>query len=200
MAHARANTAKPTRRPDVSTYADHEVIKPPNELRKAISRVRTDSPADDDPVARAEQALSKLAAEFTSWMDEESERLNAARGRLKTHGLNKADLDALYHAAHDIKGEAATFGYPLAAPVAESLCRIIDQAREPARIPMKLVDQHVSAVRAIIREYARPDIETIATDLLTRLRDVSEEFLAAGNKERLAVPDGILSPSLVPEE
>lgn len=199
MAPAKIRTVRSHRRPEVSTYADHEVIKPPNELRKAISRVKAEIPGDD-PVARAEEALSLLATEFTAWMDEESERLNTARKRIKAAGINRADLQALYHAAHDIKGEAATFGYPLVAPVAESLCRIIEQTRDPARIPVKLVDQHVSAVRAIIREYARADIETIATDVLSRLRDVSEEFLAGEPRHGGAPLEGIQSPSLAPGE
>jgi chemotaxis protein histidine kinase CheA len=199
MAQAKSSPAKPSRRPEVSTYADHEVINPPNELRKAISKIKIDIPGDD-PVARAEQALSLLATEFTDWMDEESERLDTARKQLKSKGINKADLEALYHAAHDIKGEAATFGYPLAAPAAESLCRIVEQTPNPSRIPLALVDQHVSAVRAIIREYARPDIEMMATDLVSRLRDVSEEFLTAENKDRLAPLEGVQGPSLVPGE
>ena len=34
---------------------------------------------------------------------------------------------ALFRAAHDIKGEAATFGYPIAGRIAGSLCRLIDE-------------------------------------------------------------------------
>src|SRR5262245_31195971 len=50
-------------KPSVATYADHEVITPANELRKAASTVAASDPADD-PVTRAEQALATLAGEF----------------------------------------------------------------------------------------------------------------------------------------
>ena len=40
----------------VKTFGDHEVIVPENKLRKAVSKEAFDP--NDDPVARAEQALS----------------------------------------------------------------------------------------------------------------------------------------------
>ncbi|MGC3956684.1 MAG: Hpt domain-containing protein [Verrucomicrobiota bacterium] len=43
--------------------------------------------------------------------------------------------DELFHAAHDIKGDAATFGYPSAAPIAESLCRLIEHTPDLAQDP-----------------------------------------------------------------
>ena len=69
----------------------------------------------DDPVARAEQALAQLSGEFAGWMHSECERLEAARQNIKRDGFNKKSHDELFRAAHDIKGEAATFGYPAVA-------------------------------------------------------------------------------------
>ena len=68
------------------------------------------------------------------------------------------------------------------------------------RIPMALVDQHVDAVRAIIREKARPDVAQIADALTRRLREVTDEFLAQENKDRPDVLAGILAPPIVPTE
>ncbi len=68
------------------------------------------------------------------------------------------------------------------------------------RIPMTLVDQHVDAVRAIIREKARPDIAQIADALTRRLREVTDDFLAQENQDRPDVLAGILAPSIVPTE
>jgi hypothetical protein len=48
--------------PSVATFADHEVITPPNKLRKALAPA-TDP--KDDPLARAEAALAQLSSEFT---------------------------------------------------------------------------------------------------------------------------------------
>ena len=131
-------------------------------------------------------------------MDTECARLDTARKQVQAQGLNDKTRELLFHAAHDIKGEAATFGYPQAAGIAESLCRLIEHTPDRARIPVGLIDQHVDAVRAIIREHARPDAEEIGASLIARLRNVTDEFLLQENKDRLDEMDGILSPPIVP--
>lgn len=182
----------------VTTYGDHELITPQNKLRKFVS----DQPPDpnDDPVARAEKALADLSSEFSSWMDEECERLDDARQAVKMAGFTNATKEQLYHAAHDIKGEGATFGYPACASAADSLCRLIEYAPDATKIPLKLIDQHVDAVRAIIREYSRSDAMGLAAQLNKRLREVTDEFLLHENRGRSDVIASILGPSIVPSQ
>jgi HPt (histidine-containing phosphotransfer) domain-containing protein len=184
-------------KPSIATYADHEVIHPPNRLRKAIAKV-SPSDAADDPLARAEQALEELSSEFAGWMVSECERLDAARHQIKADGFNKVSRDSLFHAAHDIKGEAATFGFPDVAASAESLCRLIEHTPDAARIPIALVDQHVDAIRAIIRENGRADVAALADALTRTLRSVTDEFLARENRDRPDVIEGILAQPLAP--
>ena len=183
----------------VATYGDHEVITPENRLRTAIS-TRPYLPEEDDPVVRAEKALKELSGEFASWMDSECERLDGARRAIAAGGFSKSNKDALFHAAHDIKGEAATFGYPRVADAANSLCRLIELTPDASRIPILLVDQHVDAVRAIFREYARSDASVLADMLSGRLREVTDEFLIHENRGRPEVLEQIKGPSLVPEQ
>ncbi|MET0443366.1 MAG: Hpt domain-containing protein [Pseudorhodoplanes sp.] len=172
------------------------MLVPANRLTRAIARIHH---PDDDPIARAEDALVQLSGEFGEWMVQECDRLDRARVAIKQDGIGKANRDELFHAAHDVKGGAATFGYPLAAPAAESLCRILDHSPDPQRIPLALIDQHVDAVRAIVREYARPDIADVATALNTRLRSVTQEYLMHENRHRPGYLDGVFSPPLAPE-
>jgi HPt (histidine-containing phosphotransfer) domain-containing protein len=181
--------------PSVATYADHEVITPPHELRKAVALAGS---AGDDPVARAEAALEALSGEFAGWMDAECDRLEAARLDVKRDGFTHKTHGALFRAAHDIKGEASTFGFPAVAGVAESLCRLVEHTPEMQRIPLPLVDQHVDAIRAVIREYARPDLMDAATALTRRLREVTDEFLKSENSFRPDYLENIFAPPLVP--
>jgi HPt (histidine-containing phosphotransfer) domain-containing protein len=181
--------------PSVATYADHEVITPPHELRKVVAPA---AEGDDDPVARAEAALVQLSSEFAAWMQSECERLEAARQDIKRRGMTEQTHEVLFRTAHDIKGEAATFGYPAAAGVAESLCRLLEHTPEIGQIPIALVDQHVDAVRAITREYARPDLADMARALTLRLRDVTDEFLKRENDFRPDYLESIFSPPLAP--
>ncbi len=182
----------------IVTYGDHEVIVPENKLRGAVSKDTSDG-SGDDPVARAEKALAELSPEFAAWMDSECERLDTARHNLLKDGHSAANKEALFRAAHDIKGEAATFGYPAVASAANSLCRLIEHTPAEARIPLKLIDQHVDTVRAIYREYARSDAKELAATLTKRLRDVTDEFLIRENHDRPEVLEQLKGPSIVPE-
>jgi HPt (histidine-containing phosphotransfer) domain-containing protein len=188
--------------PAVTTYADHEVILPPHKLKKAVAKATPGSAdaAADDPVARAEAALAEIASEFSSWMDAECERLDQARRKVATVGINATTRDELFRAAHDIKGEAETFGFPLAGRVADSLCRLIEHSPDLARVPLALIEQHVDAVRAIIREAGVEDAETTATKLAQKLRQVTDNYLAHENRHRPDYLDGILAPPLMPDD
>jgi HPt (histidine-containing phosphotransfer) domain-containing protein len=156
----------------VATFGDHEVITPENKLRKVVN-AKPPRPGEDDPVARAEKALADLSPEFSSWMDTECERLDQARRNIVAGGFTAENKDAVFRAAHDIKGEAATFGFPLVALAANSLCRLIEHTPDATRIPVRLVDQHVDAVRAIHREYSRSDAKDLAAILTKKLRAVT---------------------------
>ena len=118
----------------------------------------------------------------------------------KPSGINAANRDTLFRAAHDIKGQAATFGYPLVAPVADSLCRLIEHTPDLDRIPYPLIDQHVDAVRAIIREHSRPDAAATAEALTKKLRDVTDNFLLQVNRDRPDYVATVLSPPTAPNE
>lgn len=181
-----------------ATYGDHEVITPENKLRKLVS-TRPLFPGEEDPVVRAEKALSELSPEFSAWMDSECHRLDQARRSVGESGFTSTNKEALFHAAHDLKGEAATFGYPAVASAADSLCRLIEHTPDVTRVPLELVDQHVDAVRAIYREYARSDAKKLAARLTKRLREVTDEFLIHENRDRPEVLEQIKGPSIAPE-
>jgi hypothetical protein len=83
----------------------------------------------------------------------------------------------------------------LVAPTAKSLCRLIEHTPDVTRIPVKLVDQHVDAARAIYREYSRSDVKDLAATLTERLRAVTDEFLIHQNRDRPDVLEQIKSSS-----
>src|ERR1700733_5210138 len=152
----------------IETFADHHVITQPNPLRKVLRRVAEKDL--DDPVARAETALASLSGEFKNWMEVETGRLATAHAAILKNGFTKASRDELFHAAHDIKGDAATFGFPSAGAAAESLCRIIEHAPDLDQVPSDLIALHINAVQAIVRERTKLDTATTASELSRRLR------------------------------
>jgi hypothetical protein len=190
-------SSKPAK-PSVVAHDDHELITPDTRvLRRAV---RPASPEEPDPVACAEEALARISSEFATWMTAECERLDAARRKVKREGLSTATQWEIFLAAHDVKGDAGVFGYPEVIPAADSLCRLLEHSPDLGKVPIAIVDQHVDAVRAIVREHGRPDNAAVAANLTRKLRAVTDEFLVRENESRPDVLKAIQSPSLAPGE
>src|SRR5579871_3913461 len=183
---------------EVKKFADHHVITQPNPLRKVLRRVADDDL--DDPVARAEKALAGLSGEFNQWMEIEVGRLAAAHAAILKDGFTQKSRGELFRAAHDIKGDAVTFGFPPAGAVAESLCRIIEHAPDLSRVPTELIDHHVKAIEAIVCQRTKLDTISMASELSRRLRGVADEYLARVNRDRPEHLEAIMAPSIVPAE
>ncbi|WP_027576798.1 Hpt domain-containing protein [Bradyrhizobium sp. WSM1743] len=183
---------------EVKAFATHQIITQPNPLRKVLRRVEEKDM--DDPVGRAEQALASLASEFKDWMAIEVQRLSAAWIAVQKDGFTKILRDELFHAAHDIKGDAATFGFPSAAGIAESLCRVIEHAPDLEKVPAELFTHHINAILAIVHENTRLDRIGVSAELSRRLRKVADDYLAQVNRDRPEHLEAILAPSIAPVE
>jgi HPt (histidine-containing phosphotransfer) domain-containing protein len=182
----------------IESFADHHVITQPNPLRKVLRRVGEKDL--DDPVARAEKALAGLASEFKNWMTVESDRLESSYAAAVKDGFGKDSCEDMFRAAHDIKGDAATFGYPAAGAAADSLCRIIEHAPDIRKVPSQLIVHHINAIQAIVRERTKLDTVSTASELSRQLRGVADEYLALVNRDRPEHLEAILAPSIVPTE
>ena len=182
----------------VKSFADHKVITQPNPLRKVLRRI-----ADkdlDDPIARAEKALAGLSGEFKNWMSVEADRLAAAHAAILKNGFTDFSREELFRAAHDIKGDAATFGYPSAGAAADSLCRIIEHAPDLDEVPSDLIAHHINAIQAIVRERTKLDTVSMASELSRQLRGIADAYLTHANRDRPEHLEAILAPSIVPVE
>ncbi|NEV02496.1 Hpt domain-containing protein [Bradyrhizobium uaiense] len=183
---------------EVKSFGTHHVITQPNPLRKMLLRVPESDL--DDPVGRAEKALAGLSGEFKEWMTIEADRLSAAHAAVMREGFNDRTREELFRAAHDIKGDAATFGYPSAAAAAESLCRIIEHAPDLGAVPQQLIAHHINAVQAIVRNRTKLDTAVVAGVLSKQLRGIADEFLTHANRDRPEHLEAILAPSIAPGE
>ena len=183
---------------EIKSFADHQMIMQPNPLRKVLRRVPEEDL--DDPVARAEKALAGLSGEFKNWMAVEADRLASAYATVLKDGFNKDNSEELFRAAHDIRGEAATFGFPSAAVAAESLCRVIEHAPVLSAVPPQLIAHHINAIQAIVSERTKLDTVLTASELSRKLRGVADEYLMHVNRDRPEHLEAILAPSIVPAD
>ena len=154
-----------------------EFITPPNLLKAKVGG--SAAGLDLGAVMRAEKAFEKLQLEFTNWINEDVKRLGECRDAF-AKAPNKNTKDAFFRAGHDLKGQADTFGYPLAARIASSLCKLLEAKN--ARAMLKLVDAHVDAIRVIVRDKLKENANEIAEQLANELETRVSGALAPAEK------------------
>jgi hypothetical protein len=153
-----------------------ELFMPPNMLKAKVGGGL--GGADMAAIKRAEAALEGLKGEFSGWIADDVNKLIAARARY-ADTPDAGARSALLRAAHDIKGQAPTFNYPLIARVAGSLSRMIGELPATTTIPVALVDAHVNAIQ-VIHKLAMQDTndktaQALCAELDARVDDVLAE-------------------------
>lgn len=148
------------------------------DLQDRCIRPGDEGDAAKEAIARAEQALEDLSVNFDDWMSSETDRLCETRDLAVASQFAPEELEAFYQAAHNLKGQASTLGYPFADEICASLCRLLDKEPSKSKLPKPLVNQHVDAVRALINEGAKGTDNPKASILAKRLRDVTNDYLS----------------------
>jgi chemotaxis protein histidine kinase CheA len=125
----------------------------------------------EEALARAEQALEAMSGSFGKWLDADIAKLQEARLRAAEEAWPDPALDALWRAAHDLKGMGGTYGYPIVTQLAGSLCRLIETqaGKAAARANPELIGAHVDALRAAVRDRIASEAHPIGRVLVQTL-------------------------------
>jgi hypothetical protein len=161
----------------VSEPAKAQIIPAPSNLRlKAGARFGA---IDADAIAKAEAALKALSGQFAQWLDDEIRKLEAARAAIQANGYTPATSESLYLRAHDLKGLGSTYEYPLITRIAGSLCKMTDEPERRAKASIFLIDAHIDAIKACVRDDIRTDTHPTGAILAAELERRVAEHMAA---------------------
>lgn len=154
-----------------------QFIQPPNTLRLKVGGSRFGG-IDPAALAKAEAALQNLSSQFDDWLADELRKLDAARAEIQDQGYTTATAEKLYLRAHDMKGLGGTYGYPLITRVAASLCKLTDEEQVRMKAPLFLIDAHLDAIKAIVRDQIKDENHPVGTALSVELERKVAEHLA----------------------
>jgi chemotaxis protein histidine kinase CheA len=144
-------------------------ISPPtNALKLKLGGGRLGA-IDPAAIARAEAALKSLSSNFTQWLADEITKLEGARQQVRQQGVTPETMEHLYLRAHDLKGLGTTYGYQLITRIAGSLCRLIDDKEKRSTTPLELVDAHIDAIKAAVRDDIKSDEHPVGRVLVVEL-------------------------------
>lgn len=129
---------------------DYQVVHPPNLLK---AKLGGEIAYDAAVVARAEAALEELKGEYEVCVRGDLAALvaglEAARAEPSEAG---AQLEAMRRRAHDVKGQAGTFGYSLVTDIAGSLESLLRRVDRSDRRHLDLIHTHLQAMTVVVRE------------------------------------------------
>jgi chemotaxis protein histidine kinase CheA len=157
----------------VSQQNPGQLIQVPNTLRLKVGG--RFGAIDPSAIAKAEAALKSLSSNFAQWLQDEVVKLEQARQRVRAEGATPETMESLYLRAHDLKGLGATYEFPLITRIAASLCKLIDDKEKRMGASMPLIDAHIDAIKAAIRDDIKTDDHPVGKVLVTELeRRVAE--------------------------
>ena len=131
-----------------------------------------------DAIARAEEALKAMSAQFGQWLNDEIVKLDKAQADIREQGYNPTTAEALYFRAHDLKGLGTTYEYPLVTRIAGSLCKMLDDADRRMAAPVAVLDALIDAIRAVVRDQIKTDEHPTGRALAETLEARVADYLA----------------------
>lgn len=131
-------------------------------------------------LARAQAAVEDLAKGYTSWAKADVERARKAlEAALGDEPQRAQHVEELFRVAHDLKGQGASFGYPLMTRLADSLCKLTrDRKRSYETRHLDLAKSHLDAMQLVLTKEIKGEGGQIGADLAAKLKSRVEEALA----------------------
>jgi chemotaxis protein histidine kinase CheA len=149
-----------------------KVFQPPNMLRAKVGN--KPGPNLDQMVAAAQTALSEMKEDFESWIRDDLLSLKESVAALH-RAADPAVLARIKMQAHEIKGQGATYGYPLLTTAGDLLHLFIDKNPEVAAQNLDIIDAHVDFMTLVLSQGLRDQGDAMAQGILTGLQTAAKK-------------------------
>jgi Hpt domain len=105
-----------------------------------------------ETIRRAEEAVGKLADEYRSWVRADLVKLRADMVSAAAGGeARTAAYKDVRHIAHDLRGQGATFGYPLITRIATAISHFLKDCTPDAESDT-LLNAHFDALTRVVED------------------------------------------------
>lgn len=157
--------------------ANYQVIKPPNRLAEKVPS--HGGPDLSSIVNEAESALRDLKQDYEVWIREDLETLQTCyRAATESPDAASEMVDKIFSVSQTIKGQGATFEYPLLTMIAESLCKLISVLAANAVSHLELVALHIDSMRVVVDDDLQGTGGERGKELIAMLRVAVEKTTA----------------------
>ncbi len=155
----------------MKTVKQPRVFQPENRLQV---KTRVSDLTVEQLMAKANKIMAAMAENYPKWLRKDLEKLIAAHEKLVADPCDEASRADLFRTAHDIRGQAAGFGYDLASHAGGSLCQCLRQRPVLSAADLHVIDAHINIIRACLGQSLKGDGGAIGQELLTELNILIE--------------------------
>jgi hypothetical protein len=124
---------------------------------------------------QASASLDKMSEDYPDWAAVQVSELRAMHGRMvDTPETRRKNYDAIRALAQEIKGQGATFGYPLVSTFALSLQDCTGPGAPLTDNHVEVVKAHVDSIGAVIKDRVKGNGGQIGKELTMQLKAAIE--------------------------
>jgi len=174
-------------------YSPDKVVKPekltdvwyfrlPNYLKDKAGGLGMSGPCDLplEFLQEAEEQLQRAALDFTQWAHDYLKKLSLLCDKaLGGTGSRVETFEEINLLAHELRGQGGTFGYPLITTFGKMLYDATGQNCRQDDIAVELVQAHIDAMRAVLRDKVSGDGGAIGHELKLSLEAVVKKLTKA---------------------
>lgn len=150
-----------------------QIINPPNTLRSRLDDGRSQKGLDPSLVAKAEKALDDMKPQVQAHVQGEIGRLQAVMGKvLASQGKDQAAMKEMFGISFELKGQGTSAGFNLITRFGDSLCRYIENLKEPGAKEIAIIKAHVDSIAAIMSRSIQGDSNPIGLAIAAELEKI----------------------------
>ena len=154
--------------PDLSRiFPEHRDQASGVDTSPALDGEETQTPEE---TAEASNAAGPEAADFSDWLAGDLDQLRDNFHSLQALPTAPSRIRAMFLSAHNLRGTAEPYGYPVIGRICGSLCRLLE-GMEDASDELALINLHVEAASAAARTGGGAAADALAETVCSALEE-----------------------------
>lgn len=141
-------------------------------IQKTVHKLSQEEISGPKILARAEALIDTLKEDFLIWLTVELKAIQSIQDRWKQNGVDETGCAYILRTLHDLKAQAATFGYPVIGHLSASLQDHLNETPRESTTFSALVDIHINAIRSstatAFLKIEGPEAKRLATELMRK--------------------------------
>jgi len=151
-------------------------VQPPHQISE---RVSGSGDISDKMLARADAAVKRLSDQFTDLALDEIGKLDMLLKEAQANSDKRPDIVRnIFMVVHDLRGQGATFDYPLLTRIGSSLCTFTENLEGSSDKELQVISVHVDALKAVMTHKISGDGGPVGREIAKGLEIAVQKIMA----------------------